>query len=145
MMQRIFHLRRVARVAVAATVFGMLTACAVAPQSADDAVMARAQARWDALVAKDYKKAYGYMAPSYRALVNEADFQRRFGISGSWSDVAVHSAKCEAERCQVKVRVAASLMVPLPGVRAGQEQKVSSYYDEPWVREDGQWWFYQAP
>ncbi|ARU06294.1 hypothetical protein CCO03_17860 [Comamonas serinivorans] len=96
-------------------------------------------------MARDFKKAYTYAPPSYRALVSEEDFRNQFGTSGRWTKADVHSAKCEAERCQVKVRIAATVRAPLPGVPRNQTHNVSSYFDEPWVREDGQWWFYQAP
>ena len=140
-----FTLGRLTRVAAVAAAAIAVSACAIQPQTTEDAVMSRAQQRWDALVAKDFKKAYSYMAPSYRALVTPEAYVKKFGTGGRWTSVAVHSAKCEAERCQVKVRVEANVKIPLPGQRLGAEQHLSSYYDEPWVREDGKWWHYEAP
>ena len=121
---------RLARVATVAAAAIAVSACAIQPQTTEDAVMSRAQQRWDALVAKDFKKAYTYMAPSYRALVTPEDYVKKFGTGGRWTSVAVDSAKCEAERCQVKVRVEATVRIPIPGVRTGSEQSLSSYYDE---------------
>ena len=138
-------LGRLARVATVAAAAIAVSACAIQPQTTEDAVMSRAQQRWDALVAKDFKKAYTYMAPSYRALVTPEDYAKKFGTGGRWTSVAVRSAKCEAERCQVRVLVEAKVRVPMPGMRTGSEQALSSNYDEPWVREDGQWWHYEAP
>ena len=136
---------RMSKLAVVTSAAALLGACAITPKTTEDQVMTRAQARWDLLVAKDFKKSYAYMAPSYRALVSESDYIKKFGKNGHWNSVAVHSANCKPERCQVKVLVEATLMIPIPGARLGNEQKISSYSDEPWVREDSQWWFYEAP
>lgn len=124
----------------------LLGGCAsMQPQTPEEQVMSRSQERWDALVTKDAKKAYDLMTPSFRALISQEDFQRRMPSAGRWTGASVHSAKCEAERCQVKVRISASVAANLPGMRRGQTTGVTSYFDEPWVREDGQWWFYEAP
>ena len=51
----------------------------------------------------------------------------------------MHEVKCEAERCTVRVRVAAKVLAP---PFTGQE--VVTYVEEVWVRDEGQWWFFQA-
>ena len=53
--------------------------------------------------------------------------------------VQVHEVTCEAERCAVRVRLSMTMLTP-PFIG----QKIVNLVDETWVREDGQWWFYQA-
>ena len=43
------------------------------------------------------------------------------------------------ERCAVRVRLSMTMLTP-PFIG----QKIVNLVDETWVREDGQWWFYQA-
>jgi hypothetical protein len=132
------------RAGASAALVAALSACAsFQPQTPEDAVMARAQQRWDLLMKKDFEKAYAYSPPSYRGVTPYADFRAKFGTGLTWKSVVVHSAQCEPERCQVKVRVEAQVPLMVTGAR-GKLQEVVSYYDEAWIREDGQWWLQEA-
>ena len=119
-----------------------LGGCAsVAPKSPEEQVTERAEAHWKALIAGDFAKAYGYLVPSYRAIVSSADYERRFGAAGRWTNAIVHSVECEAEACKARVRITSRLLIPQFATRINE---VNSYVDETWVREDGQWWKFQS-
>ena len=105
----------------------------------EDVVRQRAQARWDALIAGEWPKAYRYMAPSYRALVEEKRYVNQFGGGVGWVSANVVNVFCEPERCTVTMRV--SYRVALAGRSAPPAE---TYFEETWVREDSQWWMYQA-
>lgn len=128
--------------ATAALVSGaMLAGCAsMGPQTPEQEVQARAEARWDALVKRDFVKAYGFTQPGFRAVVKPEDYIRRFGTAGRWKGAQIHEATCEAARCTVRVRLTTEVMIPrfrrsIP--------EVVGYHDEIWVREGGQWWFFE--
>ena len=50
----------------------------------------------------------------------------------------MHQVNCEAERCTVRIRLNSKIL--LPAYRRLPD--VVSYFDENWVREDGQWWYF---
>lgn len=131
--------RHLLRATLAASAL-LLSACAaLGPQTPEQIVSQRAEARWDALIAGDFKTAWTYAQPSFRALVKQGAYARRFGSGGQWEGVQVHNVSCEPERCTVRLRVTSKLLVqPFVG------QQMSAVVDEVWVREDGQWWYFQA-
>ncbi len=121
---------------LAATV---LAGCAsLAPQTPEEQVRQRAEARWAALVKRDFDTAYTYAPPSFRAVVPQSKYGTRFGSAARWKGVQVHEVRCEPERCTVKLRVETEVLrAPFTG------HVVTTYFDEVWVREDAQWWRYE--
>lgn len=128
--------------ATALTVILGLGACAsLQPSTPEQEVTQRAQDRWAALIKRDFNHAYSYLTPSFRAVVPAADYRKRFGDAGAWTNAIVHKVDCEAESCKVTIRVTSQVRVPL---FATQVPETTTYLDEVWVREDGQWWRYEA-
>lgn len=116
----------------------LLTACATtAPVSPEAAVKARATARWQALVAGNYKDAYGLITPSYRAVTPLDKYRASFGGAVAWTGAEVVGVTCEAEKCTARVRVDASPADPRFG------KTLSTHVDETWLLDDGQWWLFQ--
>jgi hypothetical protein len=132
--------RRAARAFLLACAALWLAGCAaLAPQTPEQTVSERCQQRWAAMISGDFKQAWTYTQPGYRAVVKQDDYGKHFGGAGQWEGMRVYSAHCEAERCTVRIILTTKvLVVPFTG------QKVTSAVDETWVREDGQWWFYQG-
>lgn len=128
--------RRAGLVLIAAV---LLAGCAsMAPQTPEEQVRQRAEARWNALIKRDFATAYTYSPPSYRAIVPESAYRSRFGSAARWKGVQIHEVTCEAERCTAKLRMETEvLQPPFTG------QIVTTHFDEVWVREDGQWWRYE--
>ena len=119
-----------------------LAGCAsLQPKTAEEQVRERAEARWAALVKRDFPKAWQYTQPGFRAVVPADRYQTRFGEALVWKSAIVHSVECQAERCTVRVRVTSDNMVPNFRTRLPE---ITSYVDEAWLRDEGQWWFYQA-
>lgn len=116
------------------------TTAVTAPAKAEDAVRARAQQRWDWLVAGKFDDAYIYTTPSYRLVKSAESYRNRFGSGAAWLNPAVKSVEClTVERCTVTV----SLDVLV--VARGFNKPTQSTLTETWLKEDGQWWFYQVP
>ncbi len=132
--------RRAALVGLAATGALLLAGCSALPPSTAEAIVAqRAEQRWAALIDGDLEKAWEFTQPGFRAIVKQKDYRRRFGAAGQWKSVQIHGVQCEPERCTVKLRLTSLVLVP---PRANRE--VVGYLDEVWVRDEGQWWYYQA-
>ncbi|MEJ2534633.1 MAG: hypothetical protein P8008_04015 [Gammaproteobacteria bacterium] len=63
--------------AAAAVALVTLSACAGLGKSPEAAVLERAQARWDAVIAGNLSEAYEYLSPGYRSAVSLNAWQRR--------------------------------------------------------------------
>ena len=118
-----------------------LTACASLGPSGtpQEQVTTRAQQRRDALVKGDLAKAYSYFTPSYRGAVTVDAYRNGIGNSVQLLGATVESVDCETlEKCIAKVKVEIKpLVVPrFTGT-------ITSYSDETWLLEAGQWWFFQ--
>lgn len=108
--------------------------------SVEQHVMARAQARWDASRAGEFEKAYAFTAPSYRAVTDLKLFRGvTTGVQGLVS-ANVIDVRCETESsCAAKVRI--EYYLPMSPQRPKPEV-VSNHFDEPWVKEEGEWWLF---
>jgi len=104
----------------------------------EESVRQRAQARWAALIAGDWDKAYSFMAPSYRSLVEQKRFASQFGGGVVWESVEIAAVSCKDDQCTARVKI-----VFRPVLAARSREPASTYFDETWVREDGQWWMFQ--
>ena len=131
--------RRALAPLLAAGVLALAGCAAFTPKTPEQVVAERAEARWDALIHRNFEKAWEYTQPAYRALVAQKDYSKQFGAAGQWKGVQVHQVTCEPERCTVRLRLTSTLNVP-----RFQGQELIGYIDETWVRSDGQWWFYQS-
>ena len=115
----------------------LLSACASTPKTPEEQVSVRAKQRWDALIKRDFNTAYTYAQPAYRELVKPESYKARFGTAFVWKEAEVHSAKCEPELCTVKIK----LVVTTPIPTSTKTMDITSYLDEVWIRDQGQWWF----
>ena len=109
-----------------------LAGCAtVQPQSAEQIVKAKAQARWDAMVRGDLKVAYGYMSPGSRSVMTLAAFEGSVR-KGFWKSVVVEGVNCSsADTCDVVATVEYTL-------RGAQ---IRTPHRETWIREGSEWWY----
>lgn len=118
-----------------------LSACTSLPSgdlSPEEAVRARAQAKWNAQLAGQWQTVYDFSAPSYRAVVDLDKFRARFGSAVRWLAAEVVSVTCQDEVCTASVRIESR-----PALAASKTAPLSTHVDEKWVREEGQWWVHQ--
>ena len=121
----------------------MLAGCAstlvpIAPVIAEAVVSQRAQQRVDLLLDRKYDQAYEYLAPSYRALNTAETYRGNFGDGARWIEPKVAKVECASEdRCVVTVKLKVSV------VARGFTKPIDSTLTETWLKEDGQWWYYQ--
>jgi hypothetical protein len=100
--------------------------------------MHRAQQRWDALKAQDFKAAYAFMSPLQKAITPEAEYVRLMAGGNAWLNTQVVGVTCSQQICQTRVRIQAASPLPL---KFGDN--ITTHVDEDWVLVDGEWWFKQ--
>ena len=117
---------------------GGLAACASAPpepgkpagSGAEEVVGARAQERWEALIAGDLPKAYGFLSPGSRQVNSLNAYSGSIRV-GFWKKARVERVECpEADLCQVHVQV--------EYVHRGTA--IVSPVLENWTRSGEDWW-----
>ena len=118
----------------------VLAGCAhLSPQTPEQQVQQRATARWQALLAGQYDKAYTYLTPGYRAIVTPEKYRGRIGSAVKWVDAKVNTVSCkESDKCDVQIQLDFQ-----PVMSNRKMASYSTYPQESWVFEDGQWWFFQ--
>jgi hypothetical protein len=127
---RIFQVRslKLAAVAVGLAAVG---GCATVPDApAEQVVVARAQARWDALLSGNIEKAYSYLGPGSRA-VNSLEAYRVSIRKGFWTAAKVESAECQAETCEVHAQIEYQF----------RGKHIKTPLSETWVKQQGNWWY----
>jgi hypothetical protein len=122
------------RKAVLAGVLVALAGCAaVAPRSPEDAVRARAQERWEALLKGDFSAAYGFLSPGSREVVSEKSYVG--GLRKDfWKSAQVEKVDCPSkDACQATVAIEYEF----------QGRRTKTPLGESWVREGSNWWYVQ--
>jgi hypothetical protein len=107
---------------------------------AEELVLARSQARWNALIKREWSVAYPFMTPAYRAMVSPDRFSSQFTTPVRWEDAKPKSAVCDEKRCTVTVEVFFRLLLPLH-----RNAVSSTFIEEAWVLEEGQWYYVERP
>ena len=130
---------RPVRTAMGAILLALLSACATVAPTQDDIIAERAQARWDALEARDYAKAYSYYSPAYRSRSTAVDLEIKVRMQRvKWLGAKYVSHSCSGDVCTVDVDLKYQMAKPVPGVDSwGSVDRIQ----EQWIKVDGQWWF----
>lgn len=128
---------------VGAVAVAALLGCSTTASHSDSPealVLERAQARWNALLAGDWAAAYRYMTPAYREIVPLSRYGNQFGGPAKWQAAAAKDAKCEERRCVVGMEVQFRLFLP-----GHSDRPMSTYVEEIWILEEGQWYKFDPP
>ncbi len=133
------HLHR--RVLLLACVISGLFLSACASQTADpeNAISARAQNRWDALLADDFETAYAFYSPGYRSTMSMIDFAVRIRTQPvRWTSAEYQDHSCTETTCTVRFKIGFIVSKPVVGLDKWED---SSILKEKWIKTDGQWWY----
>lgn len=137
-----YCLRR--RAALACTVLvatAAIAGCAVfQPDPPEVVVKKRAQAYWDARIARKPADAYALLTPAYRQVRTVQQYVGQVGVAAGVRSASVYSTECQAERCVVRMELQAS--PPVPQVKLGT---VAMYVNEVWLLDGGNWYLHLAP
>lgn len=90
-----------------------------------------AAARWDALLKRDFARAYEYLSPGTREKMTLESYSRKVG-SGTWKSARVNTVSCETEKCKVAIALEYSYR---------DIKSLETMLDEDWLLQDGKWWF----
>lgn len=105
-------------------------------QTPEERVAQRAQARLDALLAGDIKKAFTFLAPASREATSWQRWGSNYAGVGQWRAVSVNSVKCDLDRCDVNASVSYEMVRP--------RMKNTRSRNEVWINVNGQWYFYTS-
>ena len=100
-------------------------------KSDEQVITERATARWNAVIASNFDKAYEYISPAGRTTLTLQGFKNSMK-PGFHKGVRVVEVKCGSpEVCDVQLEIEYEF--------AGKRTKTP--LSEKWVKQDGQWWF----
>lgn len=115
-----------------------LAGCATVAATPELAVRERATNHWKARLADDLDTAYTFMPPSYRAVTPLNSYKQAFGAAVKLTAAQVERVRCENDdKCVATTRIEAR-----PTLQRASAAPIATYYDEVWVRENGQWWLF---
>ncbi len=126
-------------IAVAALAL-LLAACSKPDRPPEDVVAERAQARWDAMVAQEFQRAWEYYSPGFREQTEPAVFEVQMSQRPvRWDSAELVEVECpQPEKCTARFRVGYTA-VGAPGQLAGLQNERS--IRETWVRLQDEWWY----
>lgn len=99
-----------------------------------EAVSARAKARWDRLIAGDLAGAYTYLSPASKATMPLDVYKAKHKV-GMYRSVRIDDVECKADTCTV------SLHLTYDYKRARSARAITTPLTEKWIISDGQAWF----
>lgn len=106
---------------------------------AESVVKARADQRWQLLIAGKLDDAYQMLSPGYRAVNSVEAYKDKLSPAVKWLSAEAVSVTCETkDACVAKVKLEAKPIVP-PSFRAGN---IVTYLEENWILVDRQWWHF---
>lgn len=103
------------------------------------AVVKRAEARWDAVLAGDFENAYQYYSPGFRSSHTRGDFELGMRLRKvQFREARYVEQSCEGDRCDLKFEVQYHIASPVPGLDQWQS---NTTIDETWIRTQNEWWY----
>lgn len=102
--------------------------------SDEEVVRKKAQQRLDALLDKDFEKAYSYASPAYRKSVSLNRHKPKVLGAAMWTKGEILSVECETEYCDVRSKI----HYKNPQVRV----ELPTELKNRWIKIDGKWWIY---
>jgi hypothetical protein len=97
----------------------------------------RVTAKWEALIRKDFAAAYALTSPAYRELYSLEAFKGRFGGKTAWRRIEVIDVAINDDDAAT---VGINLHFVYYPPQSDKALDMTTYFQESWVRVDGQWW-----
>lgn len=136
------NLATVSKAAAAALVLTLITGCAGmggSLASPETAVNARANQRWQFLIAGKFDDAYQMLAPGYRAVKSVDAYKNDLSTAVRWLSAEAVSVTCQsADACDAKIKLEAKPVL----LRGSSRANIVTHFDEKWILVDGQWWHF---
>jgi hypothetical protein len=106
----------------------------------EEIVADRAQQHLDALMARDYEKAFGYTTPGYRAANTARMYSSAYAGAGFWLGAKVDQVVCTPAEAPVKCEVRAKVTYKAPR----QKLDLERILNHRWLNVDGVWYRYEG-
>ena len=107
------------------------------PRDKRAGVEARAQERWDLLIAGKAGEAYDYLSPGVRSRQTREQYQVTIMQRPvKWLAAKVNESSCEGDSCLVAVEVQYRAAIPSSGV---PPMEMPAFLEERWLKVDGVW------
>lgn len=103
-------------------------------QTPEERVEQRAQERLDALMARDFEKAFSFLPPALRETTSWQRYGAKYAGVANWREASVKSVECEVDRCEVATSITYQMLRPKVENTRSRE--------EVWIEVDGEWYFY---
>ena len=102
----------------------------------------RVRERWQALEQKDFKKAWEYSSPNYRAIFSKQLYAKKFSYAVEWELTGVEIVNYDsvAAVASVVVRVMSKPTKQTSSASVGVGA-IPFARGERWIFANGQWWF----
>lgn len=129
-------------VALAAIIVSALLTGCNKPKTSEEAVTARIDSRYAALIAQDYKKTYNYYTPGIR---NKYDYQAMLPRLARVKHVSarVLEVNCASpDTCNAEVEIVRDWEGKPVSARGPKLNKQTVVNPEKWLKSDGEWYFY---
>jgi hypothetical protein len=133
--------RRTVFVAVAVLTTLLVSGCAGLGSSEPPELIVRklATQRWQALLARDFDKAYAFAAPGYRKIHSLEYYRSNRQPPVRWLSAEIMRVECVQDRCKVMVELDSKPTIPF-----AFRGNIKSGIEEVWVFEDRRWWMLEA-
>jgi hypothetical protein len=123
----------------AASAAGQGDAAAGSAKSADP-LLARANERWQLLIASKFAEAYDYLSPGYREVVEREEYvQTMARRQVFWNQAVAGDRECAGQVCRVRVDVQYKVNMPVMGV--GEVESATTVIENWIAGSDGRWYF----
>lgn len=99
----------------------------------------RAEARWSALIKRDFEKAYAFTTPEYRAVVSAQQYPSKYGRVLDWRVARVLNVSYD-DPTVATVSVEVTYRVALRGT-GGEAVETPSVVSEKWIYKNREWWY----
>lgn len=101
-------------------------------------VRERSEAKWQALVAGDYDKAYGYLSPGFRLKLDKIAFHNRYRNKLTFHSATVTRVECRKDICELDVELDYTIHAMPPFAIDFRRPEIRT---EKWILSEGDWWF----
>ncbi|MFT4768625.1 MAG: hypothetical protein ACI8RN_001762 [Glaciecola sp.] len=105
-------------------------------------LLERAEARWLALVERDWATAYEYTSPAYREIFSKSMYERKFSYMVEWELTSVDFVNYDARAAVASVAIGVmSRPVKQTSAASVAIGTVPTRFVEQWILVDDVWWY----
>jgi hypothetical protein len=101
----------------------------------------RVLGRWDALIQRDFERAYLFVTPAYRGVHDLKHYKKQFGDRVGWISAEVKSIQQKEQIAQVIVNLRYKALLPIADANGQNVVESATFLTEKWIQEGGVWFY----